>query len=106
MSVARGMAHFVALVSLGAGLAGCGQVGYRGALPPAHTRTFAAETASPLSAGVDVLTALQQRPVKPPVLAPDETCSASSISDLGGVAPNYGAGVGPVYLSEIGRAHV
>src|SRR5256885_851890 len=100
MSIARGVAHFVALVSLVGGLAGCGEVvGYRGALPPAHTRTFATETASPLAAGVDVLTALQQRPVKPPVLAPDETCSASSISDLGGVAPNYGAGVGPVYLS-------
>src|SRR5256885_16032333 len=99
MSVARGVAHFVALVSLVGGLAGCGQVGYRGALPPAHTRTFATENASPPPAGVDVLTALQQRPVKPPVLPPDETCSASSSPDLGGVAPNYGPGARPVYLS-------
>ena len=98
--MARGVTHFVALVSLVAGLAGCGDmVGYRGALPPAHTRSFPTETASPPPAGVDALTALQQRPMRPPTLASDETCFASSISDLGGVAPNYGAGVGPVYLS-------
>src|SRR5438270_6427762 len=100
MSMARCVAHFVALVSLVAGLAGCGEVvGYRGALPPAHTRSFPTETASPPPPGVDALTALQQRPIRPPTLASGEACFASSISDLGGVAPNYGAGVGPIYLS-------
>ena len=28
-----------------------------------------------------------------------ETCAASVTNDLGGVAPNYGAGTGPAYLS-------
>jgi hypothetical protein len=31
--------------------------------------------------------------------APCATCTASSIADLGSVVPNYGAGVGPAYLS-------
>ena len=30
---------------------------------------------------------------------PCETCTASSIGGLGSLAPNYGAGVGPAYLS-------
>ncbi len=42
---------------------------------------------------------LQQRPMRPPTLAANETCSASSATDLGAVAPNYGAGVGPAYMS-------
>src|SRR5216684_2905310 len=88
MSAARSATHFVALVSLAAGLAGCGEVGYRGTEP-----------ASPLPAGVDAMTGLQQRPMRPPTLAPFETCSASSPADLGAVAPNYGAGVGPAYMS-------
>src|SRR5258708_22842489 len=33
------------------------------------------------------------------ITVPCETCTASSIVDLGSHAPNYGAGVGPVYLS-------
>jgi hypothetical protein len=101
MSAARGLAQFVALISLAAGLAGCGKVvGYQGAIPPAHTTPFPTEAASPLPAGADAMTALQQRPMRPPTLAPNETCSASSSSaDLGAVAPNYGAGVGPVYMS-------
>src|SRR5260370_660837 len=43
--------------------------------------------------------------MRPPTLAPNagnspnETCTASSMVDLGSVAPNYGAGVGPAYLS-------
>ncbi len=99
MSAARSVTHFVALVSLAAGLAGCGEVGYRGAVPPAHTQSFRTEPASPLPAGVDAMTGLQQRPMRPPTLAPNETCSASSTADLGAVAPNYGAGVGPAYMS-------
>jgi hypothetical protein len=100
MSVARSVTHFVALVSLAAGLAGCGEVvGYPAALRPAHTQSFPTEPASPLPAGVDAMTGLQQRPMRPPTLAPNETCTASSIADLGSLAPNYGAGVGPAYLS-------
>ena len=114
MSVARSVTHFVALVSLAAGLAGCGEVvgEYPAALRPAHTQSFPTEPASPLPAGVDAMTGLQQRPMRPPTLAahpglaPNETCTASSMVDsrsevnpLGSLAPNYGAGVGPAYLS-------
>ena len=106
MSVARSVTHFVALVSLAAGLAGCGEVvAYPAAVRPAHTQSFPTEPASPLPAGVDAMTGLQQRPMRPPTLAahpglaPNETCTASSMADLGSLAPNYGAGVGPAYLS-------
>src|SRR5438128_9085580 len=99
MSAARSVTHFVTLVSLAAGLAGCGEVGYRGAVPPAHTQSYRTEPASPLPAGVDAMTGLQQRPMRPPTLPPNVTCSASSAADLGAVAPNYGAGVGPAYMS-------
>ena len=109
MLVARSLTHFVALVSLAAGLAGCGQVvgEYPAALRPAHTQSFPTEPASPLPAGVDAMTGLQQRPMRPPTLAPNgpptlapnEACTASSMADLGSLAPNYGAGVGPAYLS-------
>lgn len=99
MSVARSVTHFVALVSLAASLTGCGEVGYPGAFPPAHTQSFRNEPASPLPAGVDVMTGLQQRPMRPPTLPPNETCSASSSTGLGAVSPDYGAGVGPAYMS-------
>lgn len=118
MSAARSVTHFVALIGLTAGVAGCGEVvGQPGAVPPAHTRSFATEPASPLPAGVDAMTGLLQRPMRPPTLAPNapqpqgsapagcastapcETCTASSMTDLGSLAPNYGAGVGPAYLS-------
>src|ERR1700730_15529003 len=109
MSVARCVTHLVALVSLAAaGLAGCGDAHpgeYPAALRPAHTQSFPTEPASPLPAGVDAMTGLQQRPIRPPTLAahpglaPNETCTASSMADLGSVIPNYGAGVGPAYLS-------
>src|SRR5450759_5128045 len=111
MPVTRSVRHFVALVSLAAGLAGCGEVvGEPAGLgPPAHTQSFPTEPASPLPAGVDAMTGLQQRPMRPvtprwtapaaPTLAPNETCTASSMADLGSVIPNYGAGVGPAYLS-------
>ena len=99
MSVARTVRNLVALASLAAGLAGCGVFGYGGAGAPVQTRSYRSEPAPPLPAGVDPMKGLQQRPIRPPTLAPNETCSASSTSDLGAVAPNYGAGVGPVYLS-------
>jgi hypothetical protein len=108
MPVTRSVTHFVALVSLAAGLAGCGDAHsgeYPAAVRPAHTQSFPTEPASPLPAGVDAMTGLQQRPMRPPTLAahtglaPNETCTASSMADLGSVIPNYGAGVGPAYLS-------
>ncbi|HEX9098786.1 MAG TPA: hypothetical protein VF956_04780 [Candidatus Dormibacteraeota bacterium] len=99
MSAALTLTRFVALVSLAAGLAGCGQVGYPGALRPAHTQSYPTEPASPLPAGVDAMTGLQQRPMRPPSLPPNEPCSASSITELGSQRPNYGAGVGPAYMS-------
>lgn len=55
--------------------------------------------ASPLPAGMDAMTALTQRPMRPPVLDPNAKCRASSTVDLNPAAPNYGQGVGPVYLS-------
>src|ERR1700674_17398 len=109
MPVTRTVTHFVALVSLAAGLAGCGEVvvSYPAGLGGggAHTQSFPTEPASPLPAGVDAMTGLQQSPMRPPTLAahpglaPNETCTASSMADLGSVIPNYGAGVGPAYLS-------
>jgi hypothetical protein len=99
MSVARIVTHSVAVVSLAAGLAGCGEVGYPGAVPPTHTQSYRSESASPLPVGVDGMTGLQQRPMRPPVAATNGICSVSSTNNLGAVAPNYGAGVGPVYLS-------
>src|SRR3989442_376540 len=119
MSAARSVMQFVALVSLTASLAGCGEVVGESpaAAGPAHTQSFRTDPASPLPAGVDAMTGLQQRPMRPPTLAPNasqpprsapagcastapcETCTASSMADLGSLAPNYGAGVGPAYLS-------
>lgn len=118
MSAARSLTHLVALVGLIAGVAGCGEVvGQPGAVRPAHTQSFPIESASPLPAGVEAVTALQQRPMRPPTVAPHAplppsslpgacagaapcaTCTASAIADLGSLVPNYGAGVGPAYLS-------
>ena len=99
MSAARSVTHFVALVSLAVGLTGCAVFGYGGAAAPTHTQSFPNESASPVPPGVDPMAALQLRPLRPPALASNETCTASSSGDLGAVAPNYGAGVGPAYLS-------
>lgn len=118
MSAARSLTHVVALVSLIAGVAGCGEVvGRPGAVMPAHTQSFPNEPASPVPVGVDAMSGLQQRPMRPPTPAPNTsppasslpagcastapcaTCTASSIADLGSLVPNFGAGVGPAYLS-------
>jgi hypothetical protein len=115
---ARTVTHLMAVVSLTTGLAGCGEVvGHPGPVLPAHTQSFPNEAASPLPGGVNVMTGLQQRPMRPPTPAPNaaqtsrpappgcasaapcQTCTASSMTDLGSLAPNYGAGVGPAYLS-------
>src|SRR5260221_14224707 len=79
MSAARSVTHFMALVSLTAGVAGCGEgVGQPGAVLPAHTQSLPTETASPLPAGADAMTGLQQRPMRPPTLAPREAQLAGS----------------------------
>jgi hypothetical protein len=57
------------------------------------------ETAPPLPTGTDAMTALNQRPMRPPALAPNTRCPASAGVDNGSVAPNYGQGAGPVFLS-------
>ncbi len=88
----RTVMHFVALVSLAAGLAGCGEVGFPGAAPPAHTQSYQNEPASPLPAGVDAMTGFEERPMRPPTLGAFESCSASSTN-------GRGAGAGPAYLS-------
>src|SRR2546430_5033231 len=111
MCGARSGALFGALVSLPAGVAACGEVvGQPGAVRPAHTQSFPTEPASPLPAGADAMTGLQQRPMRPPTVAPHAsepphsapagraskapcaTCTASSIVDLCSLTPNYGAG--------------
>src|SRR5712691_4122044 len=99
MTAARGAIQFMAPVSLAAVLAGCAVFGFGGAAAPVHTQSFRSESAAPLPNGVDPMAALLQRPMRPPTLAPNETCTASTSVDLGAVAPNYGAGVGPAYLS-------
>src|SRR6266699_329904 len=99
MTAARGAIQFMALVGLAAVLAGCAIFGFGGAAAPVHTQSFRSESAAPLPNGVDPMAALLQRPMRPPSLPRDETCTASTTADLGAVAPNYGAGVGPAYLS-------
>jgi hypothetical protein len=81
-----------------ASLAGCGAVGLRGAPPPAHTQSYPNEAASPLPAGVDPMTGLEERPLRPPTAPPSATCTVSSAAGLR-AAPNYGAGAGPVYMT-------
>jgi hypothetical protein len=89
----------VATISLlGAGLVACGGAMYLGSSDPPPT-VIPTELASPIAAGTDAMTALNQRPMRPPALAPDALCRPSSTVDLSPVAPNYGQGVGPVYLS-------
>lgn len=45
------------------------------------------------------MSALLNRPLRPPTLDPNSRCPVSSTADLGAIAPNYGYGVGPAYLS-------
>jgi hypothetical protein len=81
-----------------AGLVGCGGTMYLGSAEPPPT-VIPNEMASPLPAGMDATTALNQRPMRPPVLALNARCPASAAVDNSSVAPSYGQGVGPVYLS-------
>jgi hypothetical protein len=82
------------------GLAGCvSEVGVFPGRSPAPPTVIPNEQAAPIPAGVDAMTGLEQRPIRPPVLAPDAKCPASASVDNGSVAPNYGQGVGPLYLA-------
>lgn len=81
-------------------LSGCGGTITFHSSDPSPTPTFTSDLpASPLPSGVDSLTGLIQRPMRPPALALNAKCPESSMADLGAVAPNTGFGVGPVYLS-------
>jgi hypothetical protein len=88
------------LCVLAAGLAGCGGTISWRSPDPTPAQVFTGDLpASSLPTGVDTVTALQARPMRPPTLAPNAKCPASAQADLGAIAPNYGYGVGPVYLS-------
>jgi hypothetical protein len=100
MIAVRGLPRLLVLLSLAAGLIGCGQVvGYQGALPPSCTESIPSQSAPPLQAGADSLGGLEQRPIRPPAPAATRNCASSSRSLAGAVAPDYGAGVGPAYMS-------
>ena len=100
MNAVRSLLRLLALLSLAAGLIGCGQVvGYRGAPPPSCTESIPSQSATPLQAGADVLAGLQQRPLRPPAASPTRNCASSTRNLAGGVTPDFGAGVGPVYMS-------
>src|SRR5713101_1717002 len=98
MIAVRGLPCLLVLLSLAAGLIGCGRVvGYPGALPPSCTESIPSQSAPPLRAGADALAGLEQRPIRPAAAAGN--CASSSGSLAGAVAPDYGAGVGPAYMS-------
>lgn len=100
MIAVRGLPRLFVLLSLFAGLIGCGRVvGYPGALPPSCTESIPSQSAPPLQAGADALAALEQRPIRPPAPAATGNCASSLGSLAGGVSPDYGAGVGPAYMS-------
>src|ERR1700674_4909139 len=100
MIAMRGLPRLLVLLSLAAGLIGCGRVvGYPGALPPRCTEAMPSQSARPLQAGADALAGLEQRPIKPPARPVIRNCASSSGSMAGAVAPDYGAGVGPAYMS-------
>ncbi len=95
----RRLSRAVALSLLAAELVACGGTIYFNGSGPSPTPqpTFAAiQPASPLPADVDAMTALEQRPMRLPVLAPNASCPVSS---SGGTGLNSGLGLGPLYLS-------
>src|SRR6266853_744762 len=100
MIAVRGLPRLLVLLSFAAGLIGCGRVvGYPSALPPSCTESIPSQSAPPLQAGADALAGLEQRPIRPPAPAATGNCASSSSSLAGAVAPDYGAGVGPAYMS-------
>ena len=90
-----GVARVATISLLGAALVGCGAM--VSAEPP--PTVIPNESASPVPTGTDAMAALNQRPMRPPVLAANVKCRPSQSVDNNAVAPNYGQGVGPVYLS-------
>ncbi len=66
---------------------------------PTRTQTIPNLPAARVPPGADALAALEQRPMRPPSLAQGASCLDSATTDLGSVAPNYGQGVGPLFLS-------
>lgn len=100
MIAAHGLPRLLVLLSLAAGLIGCGEVvHYSGALPPSCTESIPTESAPTLQSGADALAGLERRPMRAPAPAAAGNCASSSKSLSGAVVPNYGAGVGPVYMS-------
>ena len=98
MIAVRGLPRLLVLLSLAAGLIGCARtIGYPGALPPTCTESIPSQSARPLQADADALTGLEQRQIRPPAPAATGNCASSSGSLAG--APDYGAGVGPAYMS-------
>lgn len=96
----RCLPRWLLLLSFAAVLIGCGRVvGYPGALPPNCTESIPSQSAAPLQAGADALARLEQRPIRPPAPAANGNCASSPGSLAGAVTPNYGAGVGPAYMS-------
>ena len=94
-----GLTRMAVLSILAAGMAGCAGATYSGSSYLSPAPFTASEPASPLPAGTDLMTALNKRPMRPPVLAPNARCPASTTADFVAVAPNYGWGAGPVYMS-------
>ena len=80
-------------------LAGCGGTISFGSSSNSPTPFPAREGASPLPNDADTMTALLDRPMRPPTLDRNSPCPISSTADLGKISPNFGSGVGPVYLS-------
>src|SRR5260370_39437879 len=100
MIAVRGLPCLLVLLSLAAGLIGCGRVvGYPGALPPSCTESIPSQSAPPLQAGADALAGLEQRPIRP---APAATgnCASSSGSLAGAAAAHYRAGGWPAHTSR------
>ena len=95
----RGLNWLAVASFLAIALAGCGGTIYFASSSTSPTTFPAREAASPLPAGADAMSALLSRPMRPPTLDANSLCPVSSTADLGAIAPNYGSGVGPVYLS-------
>jgi hypothetical protein len=100
MIAVRCLPRLLVLLSLAAGLIGCAQaIGYPAALPPSCTQSIPSQSAPPVKGGADALAGLERRPVRPPTPVATRNCASSSRGLAGAVAPDYGAGIGPAYMS-------
>ena len=99
MNSLRVVARVTVLFSFALGLIACGRtMGYPVAPPPSCTQSIPSESASSIGDAADPLAALEARPMAPPAAA-TRSCASSEGGMKGAVMPNYGAGVGPVYMS-------